>query len=183
LVALPLAVAGSLSAHEIAWWVVSDQGVAGGPRHAYLSYAPLTLSVLTVVLLAALITRAIGASRGRLDEVPSAWWFFALPPAGFLLQEHVEQLVAGGGFPFGTVLEPTFLVGLALQLPFALAAFAFARLLLRVADRIGRALAPERRPVPARPVRAAFPSLVFTPRRPGALALGYGKRGPPLVVV
>jgi hypothetical protein len=184
LVAFPLAVAGSLSAHEIAFWLVGPRGAETGARHAYLAHAPLALSALSVLLLAALAARAVSSARGREGTGTSAWWFFAVPPAGFVLQEHVEQLAAAGGFPFGTVLEPTFAVGFALQLPFALAALGLARLCLGAAARLGRRLAA-RASVPPR-MRPAGPELprpydVVLPRV-ASLALGHAERGPPLLL-
>jgi hypothetical protein len=51
-----------------------------------------------------------------------------------MLIEALEGLLNRGVVPFGEALQPTFLVGLALQLPFALAAYLLARLLLRAGD-------------------------------------------------
>jgi hypothetical protein len=104
---------------------------------------------------------------------------FLVPPLAFALQEHLERLVHDGSFPLAAAIEPTFLVGLALQLPFALAAYAVAAALLEVADRVSDLL---RAPAAARYTRAflAFPlpHAVVAPRI-GALALGYATRGPP----
>jgi len=93
---------------------------------------------------------------------------FALaPPLAFLLQEAAER-------SFAPPLEPVVLLGLVLQLPFAVLAYLAARLLLRAAA----SLAPARRPHlrPARPVHA-WPS--FVAPRPALLLARHG-RGPPL---
>jgi len=115
---------------------------------------------------------AFGASLSR---------FAAMPPLAFALQEHLERLFHGAGVA-GVVLEPTFLLGLVLQAPFALAAYLLARLLLGVAERAGRVLA-RRAACGRRRVAARGPSWwPFELRSPriAALALGYAERGPPL---
>ena len=101
-----------------------------------------------------------------------------LPLLGFALQEHIERLLAG--YPVvGTALEPSFLVGIALQIPFAAAALLAARFLCSAADSIARALAS-----PPRPRAYATQSSTMAgadvrlPRFP-ALALGSSSRGPP----
>jgi hypothetical protein len=60
--------------------------------------------------------------------------FALLAPAAFVVQEHLETLLHTGAAPFGTALQPTFLPGLLLQIPFALAGYAIARALVRLAD-------------------------------------------------
>jgi hypothetical protein len=80
------------------------------------------------------------------------------------------------------VLEPAFLVGLALQLPFAIAALLLAHALNALGFWLGRALARTlafRRVVPVVP-----PSLLRLPASPtlvtrSVLALGHGPRAPP----
>jgi hypothetical protein len=101
-----------------------------------------------------------------------------LAPAIFAFQEHFERLMHDGVFPWDAAAQPTFLVGLLLQLPFAVAGYLLARLLLRVVRSLGRLLSapPQVRVLagahPQPPVRVVFP-------RVPALALGYGSRGPP----
>ena len=106
--------------------------------------------------------------------------FFLLPPITFALQEHAERLLHSGHLPLAAALEPTFLIGLALQLPFALAALAIARLLLSLADRLGMALgrtrtlhSPLARQIVPAGAESEFP-------RQTVLALGYPGRAPPL---
>ena len=71
-------------------------------------------------------------------------------------------------------------IGLLLQLPFALLAYAAARLLLRAGRVVGRLLADRAvPPAPAGLVPAARPAELVLPRSP-ALSLGWGVRGPPL---
>jgi hypothetical protein len=65
-----------------------------------------------------------------------------------VLQEVLELSLHTGQFGWRAALAPTFLPGLALQLPFALAAYLMARLLLRAAERIGVAFAQPVVPAP-----------------------------------
>jgi hypothetical protein len=110
----------------------------------------------------------------------SHWLFFWLPPLAFSAQELLERVLRAEAAPFNAGFEPRFLIGLALQIPFGLAALLLAWLLLRVARRIVRALsrAPEeslrRRRTITRPLVGCVPPRI------AALALGYPQRGPPL---
>jgi len=111
--------AGVLVAHTLAYRLT---GTATVPLHEYLDHLPQLLLVLAVVGLA-------GAGlAGRLG-VPSAWPFPVVAVATFVVQEHVEQLVHTGGLPW-IWGSPAFVVGILLQLPVALLAWALARLLL-----------------------------------------------------
>jgi hypothetical protein len=102
-----------------------------------------------------------------------------LPPLAFVVQEVLERLIHVGHIPWTTPLQPAFLIGLAFQLPLALAALIIAWLLDSAAQAIGSALAsagpvlfPDLDPVPVR-ARAV--------RNPVGLARGYGERAPPLL--
>jgi hypothetical protein len=104
--------------------------------------------------------------------------FFVLPPLAFASQEFAERLLRAEAFPFQAALEPRFLLGLLLQLPFGLLALLVARALLRVVERLvhalARARAPRLRPTPPWSPRQAS----VLPRIP-ALALGHSQRAPP----
>lgn len=184
LVSVPLLVCGSWSAHGLSYWLVEADGLARGQLleatgHGYASYMPIFLATLGALLLAGLTAQTVVSTRGRRGAVAVPWALFAMPLIGFSLQEHLERLLATGMFPLDAVLEPTFLVGLALQLPFALAALAIAKVCLDVADRIER-FWRSRRPA-VRPARARLdrPPLDAWIPPPPALGLGYGVRGPP----
>jgi hypothetical protein len=58
-----------------------------------------------------------------------AWLFAVVPPLAFGVQEHLERALQGEPTA-GAALEPTFVLGLVLQVPFALLAYLLARLLL-----------------------------------------------------
>jgi hypothetical protein len=121
LLALVLAAAGTLVGHAAAYRLT---GQPAGEVHAYLDHAPQVLFVLATVAVALLaVTRAAAA--------PPAWPFPVLALTAFAVQEHVERLVHTGHVPW-LLTNPTFLTGLAVQLPLALAAWALARRLLRV---------------------------------------------------
>ena len=185
LVTLPLAIFGSQVAHELAYRLVTGDAEKRASElsatgHAYLTYLPFGLAVATVLALLALGTeiRQIAARATGAAATPRAASFAILGPAIFVCQEHFERLASAGEFPLLAALEPTFVVGLLLQAPLALVAYAAARFFLRVARTLGRLLARPRRTwrTPGALDRPAVSSAL--PRIP-ALALGYGSRGPP----
>lgn len=186
LLCAPLMLAGLELGHAAAYRIVYPDPyeraqILAASGHGYLAYAPTLLAVAGAFTLCALFHH--GAS-GRVAEetgelqIP-AGPFAALPLAAFALQEHLELLIHTGMLPFGATLEPTFLIGLGLQLPFALAAYGLARFLLRAAERIGVSLrdTPPRRwgTAPAAPQR---PSPLVHPRLEPLVA-GSSGRGPP----
>ena len=185
LLTVPLAVVGSQVAHAITYRLVAPDAherahLLAETGHAYLSYLPLGLALCTVVVLFALLAQARASRAGQAAGL-SACHFALLAPLVFCCQEHFERLVHDGSFPWDAVFQRTFLVGLALQVPFALAAYVLARLLLRAANAVGRLLGHvpgERRAAPLLPSLLAS---VHAPRLP-ALALGFGTRGPPLLL-
>ena len=124
----PLVGAGVLLAHGLAYRLT---GADAAPIHAYLDHAPQVLVVMLLVgaCFAALGPRARGPSV-RLVPVAAL--------VAFAVQEHVERLVHTGELPL-LATTPAFLVGLLLQVPVALCAWALARWLLRaVAEPAGR---------------------------------------------
>jgi hypothetical protein len=130
LLTVPLTAAGTLAAHGTAYAVLDapSEGV-----HGYLGHLPQLLTILALPLLLALAV--VGRARS-----PRAWPFAVAALAAFVAQEHVERLAHTGEAPF-LLDRPVFLLGLAVQVPFALAAWLVARLLIRVAA----ALRPPRR--------------------------------------
>ena len=188
--AASLAALGSLWAHELTYRLVAPGDSAYGTLlartgHGYLDHAPLLIGILLAAAAASAVGACLGAARGRRSGPAPGWRFAALPALGFALQEHLERLFHDGAFPLGASLEPTFALGVVLQLPFAVAALVAARALLGAARELGQALARLAAPSPswAHPLRAAFPpSLAERPRVVPA-ALGYGERGPPRPLV
>lgn len=161
LLTLPLTAAGVLCAHTLAYAAL---GASGGGMHAYLAHVPQLVAVLATVSLAAL-ARETRASAGP------AWPFAAFALLAFAVQEHAERLLHTGELPW-LLTSPLFLVGLGLQLPFALAAWLLARWLLR--SRGGRRALPPALPLLLSPVVAAGAVLA-----PQPAAIRPAGRGPP----
>lgn len=183
LLALPLMTAGSLVSHSLSYLFVSARAAEGGGEASErASTGSGSYLVLFLGILAATAVVAAGA-RLLLDRPPqrgsrvSPWLFFVLPPLAFALQEFAERLLHAEAFPFHAALEPRFLLGLLLQLPFGLLALLLARALLHVVERLVGALAHARRRS-ASTTSWSLRQACDLPRIP-ALALGYQERGPP----
>jgi hypothetical protein len=188
LVAVPLMLAGSQVAHMLAYRIVYPQAsvrlqVLVETGHSYMSALPLALGVAGSIVALSLAASVLDAARGRGVRALPPWAFALLPIAGFALQEYIERWLDWGSFPWYAAAQPTFLVGVALQIPFGVLAFVLARLLLRTARRLGRRLA---RVAPPRPHIALQPLLVPAaqplPPLPSLLSRRLGRRGPPLLV-
>jgi hypothetical protein len=148
LLALPLTVLAWLGAHELAYGLAFPAGHArthalAASGHGYLELMPLLAAFCLTLSAAAFLARVAG--RGGGPRMLPAWAFGALPLLGFGVQEHLERWLAGAA-AWGTGLEPVFLIGLALQLPFGLAASLLARALLTTADELAAARSAPHRP-------------------------------------
>jgi hypothetical protein len=185
LLVLPLMVAGSLGAHAAAVLLTSGPGAEPGREFVERSSAGAAgHSVVVLGMAAALVMLAggrwlVSLLRGRPRPGASHWLFFWLPPLAFSVQELLERVLRAEAAPFNAALEPRFLIGLALQIPFGLAALLLAWLLLRVARRIVRALSRTPELSLRRRSTLARPLVGCAPLRIPALALGYPQRGPP----
>jgi hypothetical protein len=181
--ALPLVLLGTQVAHALAYDLVypqSHQGILLATGHGYLSWLPLVLGLGGAVACAALGATVADAARGRPARALPAWGFAVLPPTTFVMQEVLELSLHMGTFNAHALLAPTFIPGLLLQLPLALAAYIAARLLLKTAERVGRALARPRT-LPVLVQLLTVPSLAPVPAR--AVVAGCSSRGPPLALV
>jgi hypothetical protein len=146
LVALPSMLAGTEAAHALAYRIVFPQShvrvvalaVSG---HGYLAWLPLVLALTGAAALVGLGAATLDAARGRTVGAVPAVAYALLPPLAFALQELLELSLHTGTFAWHVFAAPTFLPGLALQLPFAVLAYVAARLLLRAAVRLGELLA------------------------------------------
>jgi len=178
---VPPLLGGIEAAHALAYRLVYPQlhaRVLLATGHAYLAWLPLLFGVSGALALVGLIAAGVDAARGRLPRDLPAWAFAVVPPIAFVLQEVLELSLHLGTFGWRAVLAPTFLPGLMLQLPLAALAYVAARLLLRTAERLGRALAPVRlapllEVVAGAPVEELFVRISATSRT---------ARGPPQVV-
>jgi hypothetical protein len=177
LLSLPLATAGWLAAHSLAYSLVAPQDHHGG-----VAAAPILVACSITVLLA--VATHDGFRRAAPARVP-AWPVGLLPPLGFAVQEHIERLIELNEVPVGTVLEPVFLMGLALQLPVALLVLGLATVVLAAGHALGRELvvpwAPRPRSCAVAPPLAARLAPVLA--RPPVLATGHGGRAPPALPV
>jgi hypothetical protein len=176
---------GSQAAHAFAYSLVYPQAdtralTLFATGHAYLGWLPVVFAGAGAAAAVSLAVTALDAARGRSARHAPAWAFGLVPPAGFVLQELLELSLHTGTFGWRAILAPTFLPGLLLQLPFALAAYVAARLLLRAAQHVGRALVPS---LPAAEhvelVLAPAPAMLLV----RAVAASSNSRAPPLVAV
>jgi hypothetical protein len=187
LVSLTLMSVGGVLAHLLAYRLLAPTPTASHHRHApadaesFLVHWRVCLAICGSVALIGLGANAL--SRVRAGALTAPLWLFALlPPVGFAVQSHLEELLATGALPFAAALEPTFALGLVLQIPFAVAAYLAARALIALAVAVARRLladpprSPHRREhVPRPPVRIAVV-------RTAVCALGQGQRAPPPAV-
>lgn len=178
---LPIVLGGTEAAHALAYRLVYPQlnaRVLLATGHAYLAWLPLLLGIAGALALASLVAAGADAARGRSPRDLPAWAFAVVPPLAFVLQEVLELSLHTGTFGWRAVLAPTFVPGLALQLPLAALAYVVARFLLRAAERLGRALA--QRPLAAPDdcvLGAVFSAPAARPRR-----RGRSSRAPPRFV-
>jgi hypothetical protein len=176
---LPFVLLGTQAAHALAYELVYPQAhvrILLATGHGYLTYLPLVLALAGAVALAALCAAAVDAARGRPARKLPAWAFALLPPAMFVAQEVLELSLRTGTFGWHALLAPTFIPGLALQLPIALAAYIAARLLLRAAEHVGSALA---QPRAVRFLVQLVAPPAATTLRLRAVVAGCSSRGPP----
>ena len=180
LLSLALAAAGVLASHGLAYRIVEPnaerrQHLLEETGHGYLSLelAGSLLAALVIVGFAGCVLG--GARRG---DAPAPWIFGLAPPIGFALQEHAELLIHTHAFEPSPVLAPTFLVGLALQIPFALIALLAARALLAMAGALAtrHGLPPRLRLAPDGTLELAVSD--WRPAAP-ALLSARGQRAPP----
>ena len=106
-----------------------------------MSLLPVVLGVAAAIVALSLVASVLDAVRGRGVRTVPPWAFALLPVAGFAFQEYIERWLAWGFMPWYAAAQPTFLVGIALQLPFGALAYLAARFLLRSAKRLGSRLA------------------------------------------
>ncbi len=185
LIAVPLAVIGSLAGHSVGYRAAlpdvheRTQALATS-GHGYLDYAPLAIALCIALAglgFAAAVVDAIG-HRERRQAGGHFVLVAALAPVAFVLQEFGERLAYDGRVHWQLLVSAPFLLGLALQLPFALLAAAIAFALASVARLVARAL--ERVRVPRRAALAVRRPLPVDLPRQRALAGSCSGRGPPI---
>jgi hypothetical protein len=189
LLSVPLAGAGWLTAHSLAYRLAVPDShdraeLLSASGHGYLELEPLFIPCGAALMAAGLFASVTAGICDRPHALPSLRLFTLMPVLGFVVLEHLERMVEHGGVPYGLALESPFLVGLALQLPFAVAALSFSYALHGLAHALGGLLRRWARPVQS--LHAAAPPLLVArlalePARPLAPALvpGRGPRAPP----
>jgi hypothetical protein len=184
---LLVCVAGWLIAHSLAYRLIASGDEGSGTLveqtgHGHLAFSPYLMAVSATVLLLALVGAVVaGVARRPRPAVPWAP-FVVLPPLDFICHMLLESVPYGRVVSVDVALEAVFLLGLALQVPFALAALLLARTALAWAEGLGRALTLRWRPRPLALASPAPPRLLSgSEHRPiiTALASGYSQRGPP----
>ncbi len=149
IVAAVLCAGGSLGAHALGYWL-EPSGPAASAGHAWLDLLPALVVAGIVALFASLAVETREILRRRPTGAVPAWLFLVLPAGAFLVQEHVERAAATAQLPVDTLAQPAVLAGLALQLPFGIAALLAARLLTRATAAVARRIGRRTRPHPAR---------------------------------
>jgi hypothetical protein len=140
LISIPVAVAGSLLAHQVSYTLQAPDAAArarllAATGHGYLTRVPLIAGVLVAVALGGLIREAAIRWKGTGRSGP-IWPIALIPPLAFLVQEHLERLLHDGTFPWHLAAQPAFLRGLALQIPFALLALGLATVIAGTVRRV-----------------------------------------------
>jgi hypothetical protein len=185
LLSFALMAAGAVTAHALAYRLAApthhmDSSMHAHTSHGYIGHLDACLAICAAAAVLALVGSLVSrARRGHLLRAP-LWLFAVVPPAGFTVQEHLEHVFATGNLPAAAALDPAFVVGILLQLPFALAAYLAARALLALARALVDSLrAPPKPRLLSLTVLPPSAAPIARPRL-SALALGYGQRAPPL---
>ena len=163
---LTLSGLGWAAAHALAHRLVSADAVPGMPTvEGYLGYLPVSLA-LCLALALPLAAGVVSGMGWKRTSARSLWLFGVVPVLGFVGHALAEPLIAGSATVSATSaaalhMVPVVLVGLLVQIPFALAAVAIGRRIFALAETVARwlvgasrtpaGLPPGSRPQPARP--------------------------------
>ena len=181
---LALSGLGWAAAHALAHQTVmpGEAKLRESSLQGYLSYLPSSLALCLALALALAAGAALGL-RWRPASGRTLWMFGVVPVLGFAGHALAEPLIAGSATLASTVshgasLTPVLVVGLLVQIPFALVAVTLASGVLRVAEGLARALAApavrlgSREPERFEPVRVEL-------ARAFRLDRAHGPRAPP----
>jgi len=181
LASLALMSVGGVIAHAAAYRLVAP--AAHHHHHTGASaHLQFCLALCATVVLVALGLAFAGRVRRFRALHPPLWLFALLPPVGFVLQEHLERFLHTGSVPVGMSVETVFLVGVLLQLPFALAAYLAARALVTFAVAVVARLRAYRPRRVSLSLTAPMSVRLHAPRE-RLLAGGLGGRAPPVPAV
>lgn len=162
LVTLPFAAASVLTGHAVAYRAA---GMPVDDLHGYLAHAPQVVLVFATL---ALLGLAADSRARRHSPVPLA----CLAIVAFVAQEHLERLIHTGHLPF-LLTSPVLWLGIALQVPLAVAVWIVAR---RLAEDIA---APRRRTVPRVARFAVVLTAIVGQPAVGVSGAAHPGRGPP----
>lgn len=188
LITMPLVLVGLLVAHQAGYFLVLGTGAEhrlADTGHGYLADMPNALLACFGTTLLLILIDAIWASRsGRSATTLPTWPFLFVGPLTFAFQEHAERFVHDGQFPWTAALEPTFIVGLALQIPTSLLIYVLARQLISQATSAIATLVQRRKRTSRIPIRiATVGRLLFEfwpPRLAGSILVATdASRAPP----
>lgn len=158
--------------------VMPEHAMPDDATAAYASY--LTTSMALCLALALPLAAGVVIGRQwRGASLRSLWLFGLVPVLGFVAHALLELVFGGTGHaPSVSALTSIALVGLLIQIPFALVAVGLARHVLWLAESLARALAaPPGSPVPAPAVAHERPGATHAPAF--RLDLSHTERGPP----
>jgi hypothetical protein len=146
---LALSGLGWAAAHALAHRsVMPGEELRQSVLHGYLGYLPTSFALCLALALALAAAAALGL-RWRPASGRSLWMFAVVPVLGFAGHALAEPLsgsaTAASTAASSATLLPVVLVGLLVQVPFALVAVALASGILRLAEGVARALAPPAR--------------------------------------
>lgn len=182
LASLALMSVGGVIAHAAAYRLVAPE--LHHHQHTGVSaHLQFCVALCATVVLVALGLAFAGRVRRFRALHPPLWLFALLPPVGFVLQEHLERFLHTGSVPVGMSVETVFLVGIVLQLPFALAAYLAARALVTLAVAVVARLRAVYRPRLVSLSLTEPVSVRLHAPRGRLLAGGLGGRAPPVPAV
>jgi hypothetical protein len=181
---LALSGLGWAAAHALAHRSVTTEPAMGTTPHlgSYAGYLPTSLA-LCLALALPLAAGAVVGKRWRGSSLRSLWLFGLVPVVGFVGEALVEPILGGSATLVDAAgVAAALLVGLLVQIPFALLAVGLARGLLLLAAGLARVLARPKAPTAGRePERYAPPRA----RRPRTFSLDLSRspRAPPSPLV
>lgn len=187
-VCVPVAVVGCLVAHQVGYMFEAPDGFARSLElrndgHAYFREFAFMVPAAMTILLAG-FALAMHAATGAASQLNlPAKPFAAIPVLVFVIQESTERIAVGNLLEL--VTEVSFVVGLALQVPFGLIAFLLARLILVVAHEVGRIIRTlnGHRPPGTRSTRTSMQPRDMPAVQRSQLLSRAPRRGPPTVSV
>jgi hypothetical protein len=179
-VLLALSGLGWAAAHAVAHRsAMPEPGAPPSGLEDYLGY----MTTSTALCLALALPLAAGAAAGRRwrgASLRSLWLFGLVPLLGFVGHSVVEPALSGRDAPALAAVAPVVLIGLLIQISFALSAVALASRALSLVEGMAHALAPSALRHASRPSLAVrLPQSALAP----VFTLGFAHtgRGPPLL--